>query len=362
MPNQSIYSKILAELQQNKNHSFSFSRCREIMVSLEEILNKRIISYFASEIGEDFSSMVNDEDAFLIENLLSIKSDRKDLVLILHSNGGLALSAERIIEICRNYCKERKDGSDFIVVVPKKAKSAATIVALGANKIYLRNTAELGPVDPQFVFITQNGTTQIEPACSYVDALENLFKIKMSKNRSWKNIFKKNNNQPLSQAPKEIKLKLIEQCSYPLYVKSKNEIELSESIIEKISKKKIELNPDIKLDDFNIFKDPHIMKSHGRLINFSDLENNGLRREKIINKLEDLFDSQENYKKFDDLLFEFYVRRRQLFNDVANRSVKIIEGKDEFFVNLGVKRGQIKNPPKQEEFKNHNHHESNISQ
>lgn len=350
MENKSIFSKLLAELQQNQNHNVSIERCKQIIKELEQKLNKRVIAYFASEVGADSSSMINDEDVFIIENLLSIKSDKKDLVLIMHSNGGYALSAERIIEICKDYCDRRNDGSRFIVIIPKKAKSAATIVALAADKVYLRNTAELGPVDPQFMVVGENGNIQIEPAYLYIDALENIFDTE--NDVFWKKHFSKNNDKPLSQLPKEIKLKLLEQCNYPMYVNAKKELGLSDSIIDKISREKIKQFPSISSSDFNIFKDPHITKSHGRIINLSDLRNNNLHREKIINKLEDFFNNKRDYEIFDVLLFELYVRKRQLINDIANNIVKTIEIGEEFFINFGTKSGQTKNPPKQEELKN----------
>src|SRR3989304_9804214 len=172
---QSIFSQLLAELQKNKNHDASIERCKVIIKDLEKSLDKRVISYFSSEVGNDAASMVNDEDVFIIENLLSIPINKKDLVLILHSNGGFSLSAERIIDVCRNYCVQRNDDSEFYVIVPKKAKSAATIVALGSDKIYLRDAAELGPVDPQFIVADKDGNIPVEPAYLYVDALENTF-------------------------------------------------------------------------------------------------------------------------------------------------------------------------------------------
>lgn len=338
MVDKSIFSILLEELQQYKNHDKSIERCKQIIKELERILDKRIISYFSCDSGVDDISMINDSDAFIIENLLSIKSKMKDLVLILHSGGGYALSAERIIEVCKSYCSRRNDGSKFIVIVPKKAKSAATIVALAADKIYLRDTAELGPVDPQFIVVDNSGNMQIEPAYLYVDALENLFDLES--NNFLKRYFGQT-KKPLSKLPNEVKLKIIEQCNYSMFVQAKNELGLSDSIIEKISNEQIKRNQCIKKDDFNIFKDPHITKSHGRLINFSDLENNGLRKEGIIDKLSSLFDGDDSkYKEFDLLLWELSVRKQQLVNDVGHNIVKTIEGSEEFFLNLGSKKGQ----------------------
>ncbi len=342
---QSIFSQLLAELQKNKNHDASIERCKVIIKSLENDLNKRVIAYFSSEAGNDAASMVNDEDVFIIENLLSVPSSKKDLVLILHSGGGFSLSAERMIDVCKNYCVQKDDESKFFVVVPKKAKSAATIVALGSDKVYLRDTAELGPVDPQFIVADKDENIQVEPAYLYVDALENIFDNENS--GLFKRYFNKNNNKPLSRLPGEMKMKLLEQCNYAMYVNAKNELSLSDSIIGKISAEKIGQYPNISSKDFDVFRDPHITKSHGRLISFSDLKDNALRTEKIIERLEDIFEDKNKYKTFDNLLWELYVRKQQLVNDPGNYIVKTIESTEEFFVNFGMKRGQKK--PSQEE-------------
>lgn len=344
---QSVFSQLLAELQQNKNHNASIERCKAIIKEIENALDKRVIAYFSSEVGNDAASMINDEDVFIIENLLSIPSDKRGLVLILHSNGGYALSAERIIDVCRNYCVRRNDGSGFIVIVPKKAKSAATIVALGADKVYLKDTAELGPVDPQFIVADKDENIQVEPAYVYVDAIENIFDSE--EGHFFKKHLGKNHNKPLSKLPAEMKLKLLDQCNYAMYVNAKNELGLSDSIIEKISKEKIKQNPKITAKDFDIFRDPHITKSHGRLINFSDLANNALQTEKFIDRLENIFEDKGKYVSFDNLLWELYVRKRQLVNDSGNNIVKTIENTEEFFLNFGMKRGQTKKlSPKKE--------------
>jgi len=340
MDEQSIFTQVIAEIQRDKNHSSSAARCKVVVNRLEQLLEKRVLVYFASEAGTDFSSMINDEDVFLIENLLNVSSTKKDLVLILHSDGGSALAAERIIEICRNYCVRRNDSSKFIVVIPKKAKSAATIVSLAADEIFLRGTAELGPVDPQFVTINDAGQLQSEPAYFSVDALENLFAPEGRKFFNW---LTKNKNKPLTNLPIEVKLKLLEQCNYPLYINAKNELGLSDSIIEKIQKEKVRNNPKISPNDFDIFRDPHITKSHGRIINYSDLENNSLRKEGIIKTLEQLFATEPTkHREFDALLWELYVRKRQMLNDSGNKIVKTIEVAEELLVHYGSKKGQKK--------------------
>lgn len=68
---------------------------------------------------------------------------KKKIILVINSPGGSVDAAYSLIEILRNSCE------CIEVVVPVWAKSAATLVSLSANKIYMSEIAELGPLDPQ---------------------------------------------------------------------------------------------------------------------------------------------------------------------------------------------------------------------
>ena len=67
---------------------------------------------------------------------------------MINSPGGSGLAAERIINLLRSY----SGTGEYWVIVPAKAKSAATMVCLGSSKIIMGPASELGPVDPQLVF------------------------------------------------------------------------------------------------------------------------------------------------------------------------------------------------------------------
>lgn len=92
----------------------------------------------------------------------------KGLDIILESHGGSIDAASSVASLCR----ERF--SDFRVIVPFKAKSAATLLVLAANERFLSYGAQLGPVDPQ-VRHPENRTTWF-PAHSIKDALEQVEK------------------------------------------------------------------------------------------------------------------------------------------------------------------------------------------
>jgi hypothetical protein len=68
----------------------------------------------------------------------------KDVLLFLVSPGGEIEPAYQIAKICNLFAKEK-----FIVTVPRSAKSAATLLALGADEIHMGILGQLGPIDPQ---------------------------------------------------------------------------------------------------------------------------------------------------------------------------------------------------------------------
>lgn len=111
------------------------------IVRVEEIRKSTVISYMASQ-----NALVGPEDAGMLVDTIEMilpetrKFDRLDL--FLHSPGGFLDSAYKIIRICKEYSNE------FNVIVPLAAKSAATVICLGANEIVMTVFAELGPIDP----------------------------------------------------------------------------------------------------------------------------------------------------------------------------------------------------------------------
>ena len=70
-------------------------------------------------------------------------SAEKPLFLLLHTNGGSVEPAYLISKCCK------KSAPKFVVAVPRFAKSAGTLIALGADEIHMGIISELGPIDPQ---------------------------------------------------------------------------------------------------------------------------------------------------------------------------------------------------------------------
>jgi len=111
---------------------------------LEQIFGMSAYALFTSFV---YPVNLDDSDADMLEEALRARPPEKGVLLILDSPGGMTLAAERIIRICREYSP-----GPFEVAVPKMAKSAATMVCLGCDRVWMGPTSELGPIDPQMVF------------------------------------------------------------------------------------------------------------------------------------------------------------------------------------------------------------------
>ena len=87
------------------------------------------------------------------------------IALVIDSPGGDAKSAYQIARFIRKKC------GGFVAVVPEYAKSAATLLCLGADKIIIGKNAELGPLDVQ---VYDNDREQQLSALDEIQALERL--------------------------------------------------------------------------------------------------------------------------------------------------------------------------------------------
>ena len=90
-----------------------------------------------------YGSKINEFAADQIYECLSGSNEEKDILLIIHSNGGSIEPAYLISRNCKDSAKK------FCVAIPRKAKSAATLLALGADEIHMGAMSQLGPIDPQ---------------------------------------------------------------------------------------------------------------------------------------------------------------------------------------------------------------------
>jgi len=114
---------------------------------------ERVIKRFSANIGDYcLLSLYEPEDSIEQWDLNRIygaleatnPKHEKNVFLLLVSPGGEIEPAYQIAKICKAFARER-----FVVAVPRSAKSAATLLALGADQIHMGILGQLGPIDPQ---------------------------------------------------------------------------------------------------------------------------------------------------------------------------------------------------------------------
>lgn len=156
-----VLSQILSEQAQNQETR------QWIYEKLEEELGRPVVSFFTS-----FKHPVSmeDADATMLEDVLQQLDLSNGLALLINSPGGDGLAAERLINICKSY----SETGEYWAVVPNKAKSAATVVCLGASKIFMGPSSELGPIDPQWT-VSEDGVAKRFSVHNLVQSYEDLF-------------------------------------------------------------------------------------------------------------------------------------------------------------------------------------------
>ena len=131
---------------------------------LRQLSNKRQSFIILLHLGE--TPLTMDE----VDKVLSLLKDKKvpQIDLILQSFGGDINAAFRLVSQLRIHCEK------FNVIVPTFAKSAATLICLGGDKILMDELSELGPLDTQIIEIGKGGVPTYKSALTPFKSLEQL--------------------------------------------------------------------------------------------------------------------------------------------------------------------------------------------
>ena len=144
---------------------------RRKLAALEAYTKRPAVLYATDFLNEDKTKVAQNAMAItpddvrgLAEVVRGIPEDAVDI--ILHSPGGSPEAAESIVAVLRSQFKHVR------VLVPVMAKSAATMIALSANEILMPISAELGPIDPQFLLSDGRGGQRMTPAQAIIDDVQ----------------------------------------------------------------------------------------------------------------------------------------------------------------------------------------------
>ena len=110
--------------------------------------------------------MIDESDTIGFVELLHIIRPGESIDLLLHTAGGSSDAAEKLIRIVRSRVGE----AEIRVIVPDFAKSAGTLMVLGADCVVMSDMSELGPIDPQMQFTDSNGQYRWQSVQNYLDA------------------------------------------------------------------------------------------------------------------------------------------------------------------------------------------------
>lgn len=113
----------------------------ELIHRLEDARKSKVIVYITGDRRGLETKIATDVFPFILEHLESF-GDVKHIDLFLYTPGGIAIAATGLVALIREFCTE------FSVLIPFKAHSAGTLIALGADNIVMSKVAQLSPVDP----------------------------------------------------------------------------------------------------------------------------------------------------------------------------------------------------------------------
>lgn len=114
---------------------------KDLIHQLEKEQTSRLITYITGDRPPFATRIAGDVVPLLSRHLEKIGKVKK-ISLFLYTSGGDMLAPIRVVKLIRNHC------DTFEVLVPYKAHSAGTLIALGADKIVMGKLGELSPVDP----------------------------------------------------------------------------------------------------------------------------------------------------------------------------------------------------------------------
>ncbi|MFC4859457.1 SDH family Clp fold serine proteinase [Actinophytocola glycyrrhizae] len=137
-------------------------RRQDAIREIQKATGRKLICYVSGQAG-----YINRDDVLPLTDLLQSAEPGIKLDLMLHTLGGDVDAAEKIAGLL---LKTVGPDGELRVIVPDCAKSAGTLISLAAQSIVMSDTSELGPIDPQIVTTSPDGSQTSRPANSYIDA------------------------------------------------------------------------------------------------------------------------------------------------------------------------------------------------
>lgn len=118
-----------------------YEQRRDLYRKIEKFTGSRLLCYVTGDRQNLPIQIAQDVIDHLVHHLDTIGVTER-ISLVLYSRGGDLLAGWNIVNLIRQFCDELQ------VIIPMKAHSTATLIALGAASVTMTKQATLGPIDP----------------------------------------------------------------------------------------------------------------------------------------------------------------------------------------------------------------------
>lgn len=139
---------------------------KSVIADIEAARGSKVLVYVTGDrTGLPPARIGEDAVRPMYDHLLAMSGDGpvENVDLFLYSRGGDVSVPWRIVSMIREFC------TNYRVLIPYKAHSAATMISLGADEIVMGRKAELGPIDPTLSRVAQAEGTVPPPEISVED-------------------------------------------------------------------------------------------------------------------------------------------------------------------------------------------------
>ena len=112
-----------------------------ILHEIEQERECRVLTFITGDRRGLEARIAPDSFPFCLNHLM-LMGHQEQIDLYLYSTGGITMAGFALVNLVREFCDV------FNVIIPFKAHSCATLIALGADNIYMTRMGQLSPIDP----------------------------------------------------------------------------------------------------------------------------------------------------------------------------------------------------------------------
>lgn len=123
------------------------------LLTLQGLRKSKVIVYATAD-RPNLGLQIDEDIIEPIHQILDSIGEQPAIDLFIYSRGGATIVPLPLVRLIRKYCAK------LGALVPFRAHSAATMICVGADEIYMTRKAELGPVDPQLNVNSVQGQRQ----------------------------------------------------------------------------------------------------------------------------------------------------------------------------------------------------------